>query len=116
MTNVQTNSSTLTWVPPPSLDLTDIDPDIAYCVEVYNITCGMRDLIISNCSVTEPSYTSGVIVDGYIYKYTITPRSNVPGARNGTSLTLQGILHTCQEKISMNVMIPISCVIVTTFL
>ena len=23
-------------------------------------------------------------------QYTITPRSNVPGARNGTSLTLQG--------------------------
>ena len=90
MTEIQRVSSTLTWVPPPSLDLTDIDPDIAYCVEVYNITCGMRDLIISDCSVTEPSYTSDVIMDGYIYEYTITPRSNVPGARNGTSLTLEG--------------------------
>ena len=84
MTNVQRVSSTLTWVPPPSLDLTGVDPDIAYCVDVYNITCGRRDLIISDCSVTEPSYTSDVIVDGYIYEYTITPRSNVPGARNGT--------------------------------
>ena len=90
MTNVQRVSSKLTWVPPPSLDLSDIDPDIVYCVEVYNITCGRRDLIISDCSVTEPSFTSGVIMDGYIYEYTITPRSNVVGARNGTSLTLEG--------------------------
>ena len=64
---------------------------VAYCVEVYNITCGRRNLVISDCNVTEPSYTSDVIMDGYIYEYTITPRSNVPGARNGTSLTLQGM-------------------------
>ena len=96
MTNVQRNSSTLTWIHPPSLDLTHVDPDIAYCVEVYNITCGIRDLIISDCSVTEPSYASDVIMDGYIYEYTITPRSNVPGARNGTADTVTGRLaYSC---------------------
>ena len=95
MTKVHRSFSTLTWTPPSFLDLTDVDPDIVYCVEVYNITCGRRDLIISDCNVTEPSYTSDDIApDGYIYEYTITPRSNVEGARNGTpSQPLRGI-HT----------------------
>ena len=89
---VDRSSSTLTWVPPFSLDLTGVDPDIVYCVEVYNITCGRRDLIVSDCNVTEPSYTSDDIApDGYIYEYTVTPKSNVEGARNGTSLTVTGI-------------------------
>ena len=85
MTEVHKSSSTLTWVSPFSLDLTGVDLDVVYCVEVYNITCGRRDLIISDCNVTEPSYTSDDIApDGYLYQYIVTPRSNVPGARNGT--------------------------------
>ena len=77
---------------PFSLDLTNVNPDIIYCVEVYNITCGKRDLIISDCNVTESSCTSDDIApDGHIYEYTVTPRSNVEGARNGTSLTVTGI-------------------------
>ena len=84
-TELHRSSSTLSWTPPPSLDLTGVDPDIVYCVEVYNITCGRRDLIISDYDVTEPSYTSDDIApDGYIYEYIVTPRSNVEGARNGT--------------------------------
>ena len=83
--NLERNGSTIFWEAPFSLDLTNIDPDIVYCVEVYNITCGRRDLIISDCNVTEPSYTSDDIApDGYIYEYIVTPRSNVEGARNGT--------------------------------
>ena len=75
----------LIWDPPFFLDLTNVDPDIAYCVEVYNITCGGRELVFSDCNVTENSYTSDVIApDGYIYEYIITPRSNVQGAQNGT--------------------------------
>ena len=82
--HVDKNLSKLSWKPPFSLDLTGVDPDIAYCVEVYNITCGRRDLIISDCTVTEPSYTSDDIAPhGYIYEYIVTPRSNVEGARNG---------------------------------
>jgi hypothetical protein len=72
------------------LDLTGVDPDIVYCVEVYNITCGRRDLIISDCNVTEPSYTSDDIMAGYIYEYTVTPRSNVEEASNGISVTIGG--------------------------
>ena len=93
--NVRVNrdSSTLSWTPPSSLDLTGVDLDIIYCVEVYNITCGRRDLIVSDCNVTEPSYTSGDIAsNGYIYEYIVTPRSNVKGAKNGTpSQPLRGM-------------------------
>ena len=76
---------TIIWRPPFSLNLTNANPDIVYCVDMYNVTCGRKDLIISDCNVTEPSYTSDDIApDGYIYEYIITPRSNVEGARNGT--------------------------------
>ena len=78
------NSSTLSWTPPFSLDLTGVDTDIIYCVDIYNITCRRRDLIISDCNVAEPSYTFDV-PHGYIYEYIVIPRSNVPGAGNGTS-------------------------------
>ena len=92
MTNIHKNASILSWSPPFSLDLTNIEPDIVYCVEVYNITCGERDLIISDCDVTEPSYTFYDLADGYIYEYIITPRSNVDGTRNGTpSQPLRGV-------------------------
>ena len=88
------NFTTLSWSPPFSLDLTKIKPDIVYCVDVYNITCGGRELFISDCDVTETSYTSDVIApDGYIYEYIVTPRSNVEGAVNGTpSQPLRGNL------------------------
>ena len=82
-------NSTITWNPPFSLDLTNVEPDIVYCVDVYNITCGGRELLISDCNVTETSYTSDVIApDGYIYEYIVTPKSNVEGAINGTSSKL----------------------------
>ena len=85
MKQLRKEGSTLGWDPPFSLDLTNVDPDIVYNVEVYNITCGGRKLVISDCNVTENSYTSDAIVpDGYIYEYIVTPRSNVQGAQNGT--------------------------------
>ena len=101
MTSLVRNASTISWIPPPSLDL-----DVVYCVEVYNITCGRRDLIISVCNVTEPSYTSDDIApDGYIYEYTVTPRSNVEGARNGTSLTVTGVFCGAPKVVFNNPMI-----------
>ena len=84
------NVITLFWEAPFSLDLTNADPDIIYCVEVYNITCG-RSLLISECDVIATSYTNDALLPGYIYEYTVTPRSNVEGAGNGTSLTVAGI-------------------------
>jgi hypothetical protein len=85
VTDIDKDAFILSWSPPFSLNLTNIEPDIIYCVEVYNITCGRRGLIISDCNVTESSYTSDAPAPrGYIYEYIVTPRSNVKGARNGT--------------------------------
>ena len=86
MSNLVRSTNTLSWDPPFSLDLTNIDPDIVYCVEVYNITCG-RSLLISECDVMETSYTNNTLHSRYIYEYTVTPRSDVDGARNETSPT-----------------------------
>jgi hypothetical protein len=97
VTNLFRNASTISWSPPFSLDLTDIDPDIVYCVEVYNITCRRRGLTVSDCNVTESSYTSDIIApNGYIYEYTVTPRSNVEGASNGTANTVTGRFMSTQ--------------------
>ena len=72
------------WDPPQSLDL-----DIVYCVEVYEITDDKRELVDSDCNVTETSYISDVISPGrYNYEFVVTPRSNVEGAVNGSSKTL----------------------------
>ena len=90
MVDLTRNVSTLTWEAPFSLDLTGVDPDIIYCVEVYNITCG-RSLLISECDVVETNYTSDALLPGYIYEYTVTSRSNVEGASNGTSTNVTGL-------------------------
>ena len=89
MPTVERSASTLYWKAPFSLNLTAVDPDIIYCVEVYNITCE-RSFLIGECDVMETSYTNDVLLPGYIYEYTVTPRSNVEGASNGTSLTVTG--------------------------
>ena len=86
------NASTLSWVPPFSLDLTSVEPDVVYCVEVYNITCG-RSHLISECDVMDTSYTNDVLHLGYIYEYTVTPRSNVQGVANGTSQNAVSYTH-----------------------
>ena len=89
MNNLRRTNNIISWDAPFSLNLTNIEPDIVYCVEVYDITCGWSHLI-SECDVMETSFTSGALQSGYIYEYTVTPRSNVAGAQNGTSLTITG--------------------------
>ena len=87
--NLQRNGNTIIWEAPFSLNLTNIEPDIVYCMEVYNITCG-RSHVISDCDVMESRYTNDELQSGYIYEYTITPRSNVQGALNGTKREISG--------------------------
>ena len=91
MVNLERKNTTISWEAPFSLNLTNVEPNIAYCVEVYNITCGGRELLISDCDVMETSYTSETLQPGYIYEYMVTPRSNVEGAQNGTSKTITGV-------------------------
>ena len=80
----------ITWEAPFSLDLTDIDPDIVYCVEVYNITCGERGFILGECSLIDLTYDYSGIDSAFIYEIAITPKSNVNGADNGTKSIIKG--------------------------
>ena len=78
----------VTWEPPFSLNLTTAEPDIAYCVDVYNTTNGGFDHLTSDCTVISSNYTFTVNDDPDPkdkFQFIITPRSNVEGARNGTS-------------------------------
>ena len=89
--NIKRNSSTITWEAPFSIDLTGVDPDIIYCVEVYNITCGVDDLVVGDCYVTEPHFLDNRLQQEYVYRIIITPRSNGQDAQNGTNNTKQGM-------------------------
>ena len=46
----------LSWEPPFSFNLTTAEPDIAYCVDVYNITDEQFDHLSSICNVTMSKY------------------------------------------------------------
>ena len=89
--NLITSSSlmsiSLSWEAPFSLNLPS-DPDVAYCVDVYNITDdeGAAYLILSDCNVLSTSfvYNSTNPNPRDYFQFTIIPRRNVPGARNGT--------------------------------
>ena len=74
------------------MNLTGVEPDIVYCVEVYNITCGVDDLVVGDCNVTELRYVDNRLQQGHIYRITITPRSNGQNAQNGTNKTKKGII------------------------
>ena len=100
VTNLNRTFKSLVWTAPFSFDLTGVYPDIVYCVEVVNITCG-RSLLISECDVIETSYTNDVLLPGYIYEYTVTPRSNVEGAQNGTGATVIGVLATYMKSVNL---------------
>ena len=90
VTSVTRSASTITWKAPFSLNLTNVDPNIVYCVEVCNITCGVDDLVVSDCNVTEPSYEDNRLHQGRIYRISITPRSNGRNAQNGSKSTKIG--------------------------
>lgn len=79
------------WDPPYSLDLTSTDPDIVYCVDVYNHSCANHRIhIISNCSIEDSVYPYNSPQDIGLLEYVVTPRSNAEGVINGTPSVLKG--------------------------
>lgn len=82
----------ISWLPSKSANLSNAEPDIAYCLEVYNATCGSRDELINLCNLTEPRYFygDGELHPNKIYNITVIPRSNVEGASNGSATTRNG--------------------------
>ena len=82
----------ISWAPPFSLNLTTAEPDIQYCVDVYDSTDA---LVESVCGVTEEHYSFSPdnLKSILLYNFTVTPRSNIEGALNGTtSQPVQGSL------------------------
>ena len=78
----------LSWEAPFSLNLTS-EPDVIYCVDVHNVTdniIGGTYLILSDCNVLTTYFVYNNTNPNPIdyFQFTIIPRSNVPGARNGT--------------------------------
>ena len=89
LAGVSTSSAiVLTWQAPFSLNLTTAEPDIVYCIDIFNITDGEAeaDHLINNCSVFEPLYKFTIRNPDPedLFQFVVTPRSNVEGARNGT--------------------------------
>ena len=82
------------WEPPHFLDLTGVDPDVVYCIDVARVTCGMREHITSDCSITDHNYTvtvNGPLDLADLYEATVTPRSNIMNSCNGTQVSIIGM-------------------------
>ena len=93
---IKLNSSNtlITWDPPFSLNLTNVHPDVIYCVDIYMITCGVTQHLVSDCDVAVPYYT--FYSEDEIHRFIVTPKSNVGNSRNGTSSFQSGIIkYSC---------------------
>ena len=89
MRNYSLNSLTILWDPLLSLNLTDIDPDIVYTVELFEITCGLN-VFISHKVVSRNNATEQNLDLMQIYKAVISARNNVIEADNGPSVVMEG--------------------------
>ena len=83
-------SQILFWEQPFSLNLTNADPDVVYIIDIYrlNTTCFDHQHLKHSEIVFQPYFE--FIQPPFPYEVIVTPRSNVEGARNGTSLTYSG--------------------------
>ena len=100
----QLSSTTIaiSWDPPFSLNLTTAEPDIQYCVDVYNVTGGGDDHLQSVCDITDTYYTFTASDPDQLFNFTVTPRSNVEGSLNGTtSQPVQGRFCKGENAISL---------------
>ena len=80
---------TIIWDPLPTLDLTNIDPDIVYKVELFKFTCG-QNVSVSYQTVNVSSATVENLELMQIYMAVIAAKNNVPRARSGPSVEIEG--------------------------
>ena len=90
--DLNSNMLNLSWDAPFSLDLTNVDPDIVYYVQVINTTCGNGSITFTDDTITETELNLYGYSQHHTYEMNITPRSNVEGAKNGTMLIIQGFV------------------------
>ena len=81
-----TTSIHFSWEAPFSLNLTRVEPDIEYCVDVYNITGEDTETFVNSVCVTTAHYTflPDAPSPDHLFTFTVTPRSSVPDSVNGT--------------------------------
>ena len=96
--NIQRNGSTVTWEPPFSLDLTNTDTDIVYCVEVNNITCGGRHLVFAHCNVADDTISCSCELS-FIYEVLVTPRNNGGSSYEWNSVSNQRYMQFYRQSI-----------------
>jgi len=94
------SSILLTWIPPFSLDITGVDPDIKYCVEVYNTTSANSTIDpIANYSVLLPNFNFTLDPPNpcYEFEFRVIP---INGVGNGnTSAPAKGYFLTEPESV-----------------
>ena len=75
----------LTWITPFTLDISNVDPDITYCVDVVNSTSS--SIVLSECGITVTGFNFSIPIGRVCdnYTFTVTP---VNRAGNGTAITL----------------------------
>ena len=75
----------LTWTAPFTLDISNVDPDITYCVDVVNSTSS--SIVLSECGITVTGFNFSIplgrVCDNF--SFTVIP---VNRAGNGTAVTL----------------------------
>lgn len=80
------------WQSPFSLNITDVEPDIVYCVSITPVFCSdsmMSDLIheIHTCNVTDANYTiTNQVNNDQLYRIEVIPRTNLEGGLNGSNI------------------------------
>ena len=94
----QDSSLSLSWRAPFTLDITGIDPDIQYCVDVMTTTSSLTTWRIN---ITEFSYSLPPDNSCHdYYEFTVTP-VNVVG--NGTPSSLNYSNNNCKQYVSIDI-------------
>ena len=100
--NISQEILEIKWDPPFSLDLTNIDPDVIYTVEVYKTTCGgnPKSLVTSDSTLFDPAYIHtqeavNMTLDMDLLDFKIIPRSNSKRSINGAASTINGNIFDC---------------------
>lgn len=80
----------LTW----ERSLINTDYTILYCVDIFKVVEGEETFVHAKCVVDQTSYVFSTGESepdpNDLFQFTITPRYNVDGARNGTSMNVTG--------------------------
>ena len=84
----------VSWLPPFSLNLTEVEPDIIYCVNVSKVVNASMTHVVTNCTVlgTEFIFTTSEDAPNVYYVVNLFARSNTRGAQNGSATTVIGPL------------------------